>query len=333
MKKIVLITIALIIGIELLGQIGIEKKIFEDKSRNRTLKTYIIYPGFPDSTKSVAGNRVFKGFNATINAKINIQDKLPLIILVHGTSGNWKNLTWLGSKLVKKGAIVVAANHPGSTTGDASPQTVIQAWNQPKDVSFILSELLSSSFSKHIDTNNISIIGSSLGGYTALALAGAKLEFEKFPAFSKSHNDVSSTYFRPALDIINDEFILNANQSHTDLRVNKAIALVPGFVEVMQSESLNNLNAPTLIIGAELDENIPPNTHYKPFLKNLAKNSKYEEIIGASHYSFLQICQPDALKILKEENAEFACIELGNKSRQEIHNETFSLIDSFLFAK
>lgn len=312
------------------AQIGLVNKVFTDNQRGRILQTVVMYPASSDPVQDMGGNRVFQGFKASLNSKLSSKTELPLVFLVHGTSGNWRNLTWLGTELVEKGAIVVAANHPGSTTGDATPSSVIQMWNQPKDISFLIDELLKSSFSKVIDTNKIMVIGSSLGGYSAMALAGVVLDFEQFPEFCSRHNDVGSKYFKPALKKLDDKFYKKANQSHFDKRITLAVALVPGFVEVMTIKSLQNISTPVLIVGAGLDENVPPSAHFRPYLKYLAKNSKYVEIADATHYSFLQICKPGSLEILAEEKAEFACLEKGKKTRAQIHAETLRLIIDFI---
>lgn len=328
--KLTTIIITLFSASPLFAQVGLMHKTYTDNTRNRTLETYIFYPAKEASTNELGGNRVFKGFNATQDAELKADKKLPLIVLAHGTSGNWKNLTWIASPMVANGAIAVATNHPGSTTGDATPASVIQMWNQPEDVSFLIDQLLQSDFAHYTDTGKIIVMGSSLGGYTALALSGAILDFERFLPFCMEHDDISIAYFKPALKGLDNEFYIKANQPHSDPRIDAAIALVPGFVEAMTKESLQNLKVPTLIIGASLDENVPPKTHFRPFIPTLTDNPKYIEISDATHFSFLQECKPGALEILAEENAEFACLEKGEKTREEIHKEVLKEIRTFL---
>jgi predicted dienelactone hydrolase len=329
MKQLLVLTIFLITNYAF-SQIGIKQYRFEDVTRNRLLKTTILYPTKDTADQTFGGNKVFEGFGATLNAEIDTNIRYPLCFLIHGTSGNWKNLSWIGKELATKGYIVVAANHPGSTTGDAQPETVIQMWNQPQDVSFLLDTLLQTAYAPIIDTNSIFVIGSSLGGYSALALTGARLNFEKFPAFCKTHEDISSQYFRPVLPSINQVFIEKANQSLYDNRIDRAVAMVPGFMEVIDLENKKSIRKPSLIIGASLDENVPPRTHYHPFKPNFPSNWSYIEILEATHFSFLQICKANAVNILKEDGEEFVCLEKGSKTRAKIHRETFGEILRFL---
>jgi predicted dienelactone hydrolase len=316
----------------LLAQIGLTHRTFIDSTRGRVLNTTLLYPAKSDSLDSYGANRVFKGFKASLHAELRSDIKLPLIVLIHGTSGNWKNLTWLGAPIAGKGAIVVAANHEGSTTGDATPASVIRMWQQPEDVSFLLDRVFASEFYEFIDTNKVIVIGSSLGGYTALALSGAILRFEEYKQFCMDNEDASTKYFRPALDELDENFYKKANQAHLDQRIRLAIALVPGFVEVMNFAAFTTVTTPALIVGASLDENLPPATHYKPFIGEFPAAWKYIEIKDATHYSFLQECKDGAWQILAEENAEFACLEKGAKTREAIHREVIDEIEKFMIA-
>lgn len=124
------------------GDIGFTKVILNDDERSRELETYIWYPSDHDTEKVFAENVAFRGFSASVNAPVS-KSQLPLYILIHGASGNWRNMSWLAAKLAKN-AIVVSANHPGYTSGQASPGSVIKIWDQPKDVSFLIDNILES---------------------------------------------------------------------------------------------------------------------------------------------------------------------------------------------
>jgi len=312
------------------GGLGLAEKIFVDQVRDRSLQTYIWYPTQREKTEEVASNPVFEGVFVSPNADITLTKKVPLYILAHGTSGNWKNQSWLAAELAEKGALVVTSNHPDSTTGDATPASVIQLWNQPKDISFLIDSMLNSEYGPYIDEDNIIVIGMSLGGYSALAVSGAILDIERFPQFCEINEDEACNYFNATFESFDDNFYSQANQTHRDERVKAAVALVPGFVESMTTTSIETLKTPVLIIGAAGDKNVPPETHFRPITKHLPEHSHYHEIKEAAHFSFLQVCRPGASELLAEDGEAFVCEDGGDKSRSEIHREVIDLIETFL---
>jgi predicted dienelactone hydrolase len=55
--------------------------------------------------------------------------KFPLVILSHGSGGEYSNHTWLIDSLVENGFIVAALNHPLNTTRDNTDEGVISVWH------------------------------------------------------------------------------------------------------------------------------------------------------------------------------------------------------------
>lgn len=311
------------------AEVGFSQHIFVDETRRRSLPTFVWFPTDVQKTETFAENIAFEGFQASQDAPIQ-KGRHPLFVLIHGTSGNWKNLSWLAWKLAQNGAIVISANHPGYTTGDATPLSVIRAWEQPRDISFLLDALSESAFRNHFDPKQIYVIGYSLGGYSALALAGAKLDMNQYPVFCTQNRDKSCQYFQKTFSAFDESFYQGFELEQTDPRITASIAIAPGFVESMTDESLKNIKITTLIIGAQKDENVPPNTHFLPKMKMFSQAITYQVISDASHFSFVQICKPAAMEILAEEGAEFVCQDGGNKTRQTIHEELYEMISHFL---
>ncbi|WP_432736965.1 alpha/beta hydrolase family protein [Maridesulfovibrio sp. FT414] len=313
------------------GAVGITQTQFTDSARGRTLKTYIWYPCVGGKSSRYAENVVFEGFEAVKDGEIS-QGQFPVFVLIHGTSGNWRNLSWLAERLADSGSIVIAADHPDYTTGDATPYSVIRAWDQPKDVSFILDKLFTSRFKDYIDRKRVLAVGYSLGGYSSLALAGARLDMHQYLDFCSAHDDNSCRYFRPAFTCLDGKYFGQSSVDLNDKRFTGIIAIAPGFMESFTGDSLHRIKVPTLIIGATLDRNVSPSTHILPRKNDLAAQVSYKEIEGAAHFSFMQVCKPKGIEILAEDGEEFVCIDGGSKTRREIHDELFNYIRDFLNA-
>ncbi|WP_321470261.1 alpha/beta fold hydrolase [Halarcobacter sp.] len=329
MKKFTLIFFILISISNLYAGVGLDNFEFLNKNNNRLLKGIILYPSDEKSDKTFAENIAFKGFEAKKDALIK-KEKSPLIVFTHGTSGNWKNQSWLAAKLASIGYIVIAANHPGYTTGDSSASTVLKMWNQPKDVSFMLDSILKSKYKNFIDTDKIYTLGLSLGGYTSMALTGAKLDMKSLKSFCSKHDDISCKYFKKAYSILDNDFYKESSKDYKDERVKASIAIAPGLVPFMTNDSLKKIDKPVLVLGAEFDKNVPVKTQILPKIDSFSKSIIYEEIKDSSHFSFLQICKKGAKKILEEEDASFVCNDGNKKTRQTIHKEVYNKVVNFL---
>ncbi|NQY94945.1 MAG: alpha/beta fold hydrolase [Campylobacteraceae bacterium] len=326
LKKILFIKTVILASSLLAGTGFSQNKI---KYEHRVLNTSIWYPTDTIDKELIGENIVFKGFKASSNSKIK-EGKFPLIVLVHGTTGNWKNLSWLAQKLSNSGSIVIAANHPGYTSRDSNAQSVLRMWNQAKDVSFIITNTLESSLKNNIDKKNIFVLGYSLGGYTALALSGAKLDMKNYSSFCEKNSNKACKYFKSSFPIIDKEYLKNSSQDLSDIRINASIAIAPGFVQSMTNESLKSITLPTLLIGAQYDENVPVKIDILPKLKYFSKKIKYQEIADASHFSFMQICKEKAMQILAEEDAQFVCRDGKKKTREHIHDELFNIVNDYI---
>ena len=330
MKKLVLVPLLLCLvwSVPALAGVGMTQTVFKDAQRGRTLKTHIWYPSDGGQAERFAENAVFEGIDAVKDGGIK-SGTYPLYVLLHGTTGNWRNLSWLAARLAENGAVVCAADHPGYTSGDATPASVIRAWDQPLDAAFLAGEMLRSRFKDAIDQTRIFAVGYSLGGYSALALAGARLDLRRYVDFCAKNQDRSSRYFRPVLPGLTEQDFAEAARDLKDPRFAKVVAIAPGFVEAFTPESLKGIAIPVLIVGGGKDQNIPPSTHFYPRLEDLPPNVAYREIPDASHFSFMQLCKPGALEILAEEDAEFVCMDHGS-DRGAIHDRLYRYVVDFL---
>ena len=308
-----------------LGSIGISIEQYEDTIRGRSIEAKVLYPaGNAKMDKVFAENPAFYGVNAVADAK-PFGRNLPVYFLVHGTTGNWKNLSWLASALAESGALVVSADHPGYMTGQGTPERVLKMWEQPRDVSFLIDQILSGKYAEYIDKTNITVVGYSLGGYTALALAGARFDISGYERYCSQNLDASCAYFQDAFSALSKADRLLISGDYKDSRVVKSIAVAPGFVPAVLPDSLQHLSAHTVVVGAEHDSNVPTNLQLTPYLTGQSHVS-FEQIPGASHFSFMQVCKPEAMAILAEEGAEFVCQEASGVDRDRIHEQLFDIV-------
>lgn len=310
--------------------IGVADFHVEPDNGTPPFKAKVWYPTSGSAEQLIGVSRVRPGYFAVPDGDIALAEPAPLIVLNHGSGGSADSMAWLATALVRKGAIVVGADHPASSGGDPERASMLQIWTQPEDVQVLLDEILRSDWGPYIDEQKMAAIGFSLGGASAMSLAGARYHFESFPLFCATHDDGACAAFDHLFPTLNDTFYARANGDFYEPRLKVTVAIAPGFSESITAESLQNLQTPVLLISGENDQQLPPTTHIYPIMHLLPQHSSYIEIIGAQHFSFLPECGLGALDVLAETNEEFVCQEMGNKSRIEIHKETIAAIEHFL---
>jgi len=305
--------------------VGSQQETIVDSQCARTLNVRIFYPSHSEQVpQRQAENGVFSGFPAIVNAPL-ATGRFPLIVLSHGSGGNNASLAWLAVPLAARGAIVIAASHPGSTTGDSSPKTDLTL--QITDLSFMLTHYLQAPrWQQTIDAEKIGAIGHSKGGYSVLALAGARTNRQQMSHYCQAMPQMPDCqfYYRDGvrLENTNDQRLA---ASYRDPRVKWVIALDPGMSYVLTRSSLDTIKIPLLTIAADY------------FIRATGKMNLGVDrlklplitVPDAGHFDFLPLCQPNAAAILAEEGEAFIC-ETPTMQREAIHQKTLANVSQFM---
>ena len=290
----------------------------------------IWYPSRPGMEQRFGDSRIRPGYFAIAEGEPALTERAPLIVLTHGTGGSAQSMAWLATALARRGAVVMAADHPASNGGDPERASMMHVWTQPQDVRHLIDTALASSWGDRVDPQRIASVGFSLGGGTALLLAGGRLDFKRFPEFCQTHDDGACRAFAHRFADVDANFYARANADLSEPRLRAAVAIAPGFTEAFTPDSLQAMHTPLLLITGERDQQLPPQTHVEPMRHLLSASSRYREISDAHHFSFLPECGDNAIQLLAESHEEFVCQEFGRKSRSDIHEETLSEIGAFL---
>lgn len=99
----------------------------------------------------------------------------PAVILAHGYSNDPAMLAWLGENLASKGYVVLAPRHDDPPITDLS-QAGRPMLNRPLDIAFLARAVRNGLLGDMVDPTRVALAGYSLGGYGALAAAGARLD-------------------------------------------------------------------------------------------------------------------------------------------------------------
>ncbi|BAY32458.1 hypothetical protein NIES2107_43470 [Nostoc carneum NIES-2107] len=223
----------------------------------------------------------------------------PLVVISPGLGANRKFLSYLARHLASYGFTVAAIEHPDSKINGAIYQTstptnlsqilpATEFIERPKDISFLLDELAklnnqSGTLQEKFNTDQVTVIGHSLGGYTALALLGPEVDLEAVRQFcqnSLSFNESPGDWLQCAAAPLKEKKL-----QLKDPRVTSAIAFNPVVGNLFGKTGLNKINNPVLILTSTEDSLTPSLKHQiAPF--NQLQSSKYLlTAIGGTHLS------------------------------------------------
>ena len=227
----------------------------------------------------------------------------PLIVISHGFGADRRFLGYLARHLASYGFAVAALEHPGSnvawlteiTQGRTRGRQGIDLLpshefiDRPHDISFLLSELdrlnrHSTLLKGRLDTQQVVVIGHSLGGYTALALAGARLDLPNLREFCNSPERVTlsiADWLQCTAADLPDEL-----PDLRDRRVARVMLLNPVIGRLFDEESLAKVRIPTLIVSGTSDAVMPAVSQQLLPFTQLPNDSKLLlTVIGGGHLS------------------------------------------------
>jgi predicted dienelactone hydrolase len=227
----------------------------------------------------------------------------PMVVLSHGFGADRRFFAYLANHLASHGLTVVSVEHPGSNVAslmslpdqdsqdDPTLNRILPATeflDRPRDISFVLDRMeqlnyYSYSLRDRMNTDQVTLIGHSLGGYTALALAGAKLDLRPLANFCQQLSPVN---FSPADWLQCAALDLSVNRANLkDDRVSQVIVMNPLTGLLFGDQGLRQVKQPTLMFASTHDGVTPvAEQQLNPF-NQLAGQKYLVTMIGGSHLS------------------------------------------------
>lgn len=303
-----------------------------DPQGRRNTDGWVWYPSDEQRPQSrVIGNAVWAPVQAIRDAR-PAAGRYPLLLVSHGMYGNIFNQAWLGRALARRGYIVAAVNHPGTTTRDRRPQESRRLWQRAADLSRLLDTLLADPhWAEHIDTTRIAAIGHSLGGLTVMRIAGASSDFDAHASYCATHTATSCQAIEQ-LNIGHPEDYAALAASNRDQRVAAVVALDLGGTQTLSPASVANIEIPVMVVGAPRAEQLNQQRESLALAAMLpAAQLEQLHIANTGHFDFLGLCTDRALQILREEDPDdvIVCVD-GQQSRAQRHTRFVDAIDAFL---
>jgi predicted dienelactone hydrolase len=299
--------------------VGYEQVPFFDDVHQMNRNLLIWYPVDPQ-IEGALSKSPWDVFKVAIGASPKTSErKMPVIAISHGWGGTPHQLSWLIRHLVYSGYIVLGVQHL-----DLSNKPQINHWQRPQDITTVLDKFSSHSMAVHANLNQIGIAGFSLGGTTAIWLAGGRAT--KLDSIIPSPKDAYPEQFRDvetALPDLNKEMM---SKDWRDPRIKAVFVMAPAWAWIFDEKELSKISIPTYLIASSADNVIVTQNNAGFFARNIPK-STYQEISGkANHYVFisalnekqkLELNLPAQLNFLIEDDVSVDRVWIQSEVSQE----------------
>jgi predicted dienelactone hydrolase len=243
--------------------VGYRELQVTDNELNLVFPLRVLYPSsIPSRAESVGPYTLDVAREAPISPGV-----FPLVLISHGTGGSGLVYRTLGQHLACHGFVVGLPEHPHNNRDDDSWANTPQNLKaRPRHLQLAIDALFQE-FSDSLKLNAVGLIGHSMGGYTALALAGGQP--------TATPRDSPDWQQQPI-------------PVPADARVKALVLLAPATPWYLKAGALHNVRVPILLMEAEKDEHTT-HFHSQIVLDGMPDRSQitHHVVPNAGHFSFL----------------------------------------------
>lgn len=224
----------------------------------------------------------------------------PVVVISHGLGSDRISFEYLAKHLASYGFAVAVPEHPGSNaqqiqdlvTGRASEVAEPAEFvNRPLDIKDLLDYLtqLSTtdpSYRGQLDLQRVGIIGQSFGGYTALTLAGAGINFAQLDKDCQLEN---KTWNLSLLLQCRARSLERNQYNFGDPRIKAAIAINPIASSILGETNLSQIKIPVMVIAGTADTVAPALLEQiQPFTWLTSPNKYLVLMNNGTHFSTIE---------------------------------------------
>ncbi|MBD2681953.1 MULTISPECIES: alpha/beta hydrolase [Nostoc] len=218
-----------------------------------------------------------------------------VIVISHGLAEDRSSFVYIAEHLASYGFAVAALDHPVANskqfqkflTGIASPPQPTELIDRPLDVKYVLDELqrlneTDSRFKNKLNVQQVGLIGHSLGGYTALALAGGSFDFAKIRQECNPNRSLNISTFLQcrANDLKPNNYLIE------DDRIKAIMLMNPLNSVLFGKQGLSKITIPVMMVAGSQDIFTPAVPEQIQPFSQLPSKDKYLALIeNATHFS------------------------------------------------
>ena len=233
---------------------------------------------------------------------------IPVVVISHGLGSDRDSFRYLAQQLASYGFAVAVPEHPNSNTEQirsllAGRTNVVteprEFIDRPLDIKYLL-DVLENRYENKLNLQQVGVVGQSFGGYTALALAGASLNFEQLQQDCgqlDSFLNVSLLLQCRATELPQKQYNLR------DPRIKAAIAINPITSSIFGRDGLSQIPIPVMLVSSTGDRVTPALPEQIQPFSWLRGEQKYLVLLeGGTHFSAIDKpdFSPDPIEIPAE---------------------------------
>ncbi|MEL6230232.1 MAG: alpha/beta fold hydrolase [Cyanobacteria bacterium J06627_3] len=238
-----------------------------------------------------------------------VASSIPVVVISHGLAANPQTMLPYAKHLSSHGYLVAVPQHPGSDTHQVHNLlsgrvdeifSLQEFFSRPRDISALLDELEhrnARDYGGCLNLTNVGILGESFGGYTALALAGATIDFDRLAQRCERLADsvnVSLLLQCRALALPSPGTPLK------DSRVKAIFTVDPIGSGLFGADGLAAVTIPTVVATGSSDKTAPMALEPLQLFPQLASQERFLAVIrGKSHVHDLRTLL-SSLKLAKQ---------------------------------
>ena len=224
----------------------------------------------------------------------------PVVVISHGLGSDRTSFQYLAKHLASYGFAVAVPEHPGSNaqqiqdlvTGRARDLSEPAEFvNRPLDIKDLLDYLTTlttndPAYRGQLDLQRVGVIGQSFGGYTALTLAGAGINFGQLDKDCQLENE---TWNLSLLLQCRARGLQRKEYNFTDGRVKAAIAINPIASSILGETNLSKIQIPVMIVTGSADTVAPALLEQiQPFTWLTSPNKYLVMMKNGTHFSTIE---------------------------------------------
>lgn len=225
---------------------------------------------------------------------------VPVVVISHGVASDRFVFAYLAQHLASYGFAVAVLEHGDNAqrfrqfyAGLAQSPGPDELIDRPLDITYLLNELQRWSQSQqtwpgHLNLQQVGVIGHSAGGYTALVLAGAKINLAQLRQDCQSSK--ANTVWNLALLAQCEARQLPLTHDLQDKRVKAVIAINPLASSIFGQQSFSQIQVPVMLVASSADVVTPPVSEQIIPFTWLRTPHKYLVVVEkATHFSLLSL--------------------------------------------